>query len=127
MTDHEAIGRLVARYCHLLDDGRWDEFADLVHSKPEDSRFKLINAVAGQCLRSLKKLGMRNEIDRFLSRLHGEILRGATPAELRQRVYGSDLAPALFTAAERNVLAHLIDLERRGRVSREGESWKLAA
>lgn len=29
MTDHEAIGRLVARYCHLLDDGRWDEFARL--------------------------------------------------------------------------------------------------
>ena len=29
MTDHEAIGRLVARYCHLLDDGRWDDFADL--------------------------------------------------------------------------------------------------
>ncbi|MFM8304232.1 MAG: nuclear transport factor 2 family protein [Actinomycetota bacterium] len=29
MTDHEAIARVVARYCHLLDDGRWDEFADL--------------------------------------------------------------------------------------------------
>ena len=29
MTDHEAITRVVARYCHLLDDGRWDEFADL--------------------------------------------------------------------------------------------------
>jgi len=28
-TDHEAIARLVARYCHLLDDGRWDEFAGL--------------------------------------------------------------------------------------------------
>ncbi|MFD1912486.1 MBL fold metallo-hydrolase [Halodurantibacterium flavum] len=42
---------------------------------------------------------------------------GATPAELRQRVYGSDLAPALFTAAERNVLAHLIDLHERGLVA----------
>ena len=29
MTDHEAITRVVARYCHLLDDGRWDEFAQL--------------------------------------------------------------------------------------------------
>lgn len=28
-TDHEAITRVVARYCHLLDDGRWDEFAGL--------------------------------------------------------------------------------------------------
>ena len=29
MTDHEALTRLIARYCHLLDDGRWDEFGDL--------------------------------------------------------------------------------------------------
>lgn len=28
-TDHEALTRLIARYCHCLDDGRWDEFADL--------------------------------------------------------------------------------------------------
>lgn len=28
-TDREAIAAVVARYCHLLDDGRWDEFARL--------------------------------------------------------------------------------------------------
>ena len=33
----------------------------------------------------------------------------------------------LQRAAERSVLAHLIDLENRGRVSRQGEEWKLAA
>jgi len=38
MTDHEAIARVVARYCHLLDDGRWDEFADLW---AEDAEFVL--------------------------------------------------------------------------------------
>lgn len=38
MTDHEAIGRLVARYCHLLDEGRWDEFATLW---AEDAEFVL--------------------------------------------------------------------------------------
>ena len=38
MTDHEAIGRVVARYCHLLDDGRWDEFAELW---AEDAEFVL--------------------------------------------------------------------------------------
>jgi uncharacterized protein (TIGR02246 family) len=38
MTDHEAITRLVARYCHLLDDGRWDEFAELW---AEDAEFVL--------------------------------------------------------------------------------------
>jgi hypothetical protein len=62
-----------------------DEFADLVRAKPEETRFKLINVVAGQCLRSLKKLGMRDEIDRFLTRLHTEVLRGASPAELRKK------------------------------------------
>jgi len=38
MTDHEAIARVVARYCHLLDDGRWDEFADIW---AEDAEFVL--------------------------------------------------------------------------------------
>jgi glyoxylase-like metal-dependent hydrolase (beta-lactamase superfamily II) len=32
----------------------------------------------------------------------------------------------LHPAAGRSVLAHLIDLERRGKVTREGETWKLA-
>lgn len=34
------------------------------------------------------------------------------------------LAPALLPAAERSVLAHLIDLERRGLARREGEEWR---
>jgi uncharacterized protein (TIGR02246 family) len=29
VTDHEAIARLVAGYCHRLDDGDWDGFAQL--------------------------------------------------------------------------------------------------
>jgi len=29
MSDHEAITRLVAEYCHRLDDGEWDEFERL--------------------------------------------------------------------------------------------------
>jgi glyoxylase-like metal-dependent hydrolase (beta-lactamase superfamily II) len=35
--------------------------------------------------------------------------------------------PRLFPAAGRSVLAHLIDLERRGIVKAEGETWILAA
>src|SRR5205085_2837104 len=62
-----------------------DSFVALVHSKPEDSRFKLINVVAGQCLRSLKKLGMRDEIDRFLTLLQDEVLGGAPAADLRAK------------------------------------------
>jgi glyoxylase-like metal-dependent hydrolase (beta-lactamase superfamily II) len=33
----------------------------------------------------------------------------------------------LWPAAERSVLAHLIDLERKGRVARAGDGWTLAA
>ncbi len=62
-----------------------DEFGVLLSKKPEESRYKLINAVAAQCLTSLKKLGMRDEIDRFLNRLRTEVLGGATMAELKRK------------------------------------------
>ncbi len=62
-----------------------DEFAELIHNKPEEARYKLINVVSGQCLRSLKKLGMRDEIDRFMTRLRDEVLRGASIAEFRKK------------------------------------------
>jgi len=38
----------------------------------------------------------------------------------------SDIDPRLFPAAGRSVLAHLVDLERRGLVREEGEEWTLA-
>ncbi len=38
-----------------------------------------------------------------------------------------DIDPRLYGAAGRSVLAHLVDLERRGRVRGEGERWILAA
>jgi glyoxylase-like metal-dependent hydrolase (beta-lactamase superfamily II) len=39
----------------------------------------------------------------------------------------TDTDPALHPAAQRSVLAHLIDLEQRARVAFDGEKWKLAA
>ena len=59
------------------------QFSDMLHKKKEEARFKLINVVAGQCLRNLKKLGLRDEIDRFLSRLQGEVLQGSSLPDLR--------------------------------------------
>jgi len=38
-----------------------------------------------------------------------------------------DVDPALHPAAQRSVLAHLIDLEQRGRVAFDGGKWKQAA
>ena len=58
----------------------------------------------------------------------GQILRllaagtGAIPAMVERMYVGVD--PRLFPAAERSVLAHLIDLERRCRVTRSGEDWR---
>jgi len=47
------------------------------------------------------------------------------PAMVERMYVGLD--PRLFPAAERSVLAHLIDLEQRALVAREGERWKIAA
>jgi hypothetical protein len=38
----------------------------------------------------------------------------------------TDTDPALYPAAERSVLAHLLDLEQRGWVASAGNIWNLA-
>ena len=48
--------------------------------------------------------------------------QGDVPAMTRAMYAGID--HRLLPAAERSVLAHLIDLERRGLVHREGEAWR---
>lgn len=45
--------------------------------------------------------------------------RAATAKDLAERIY-TDIPPALLLAAARNVLAHLIDLSRRGLVTANG-------
>ena len=53
-----------------------------MHSKADQTRFKLVNAVGPQALRSLRKFGLKDQIDQFLTRLQSEVLKGASPAEL---------------------------------------------
>jgi glyoxylase-like metal-dependent hydrolase (beta-lactamase superfamily II) len=55
---------------------------------------------------------------------HLERGEGRIPAMVAS-IY-ADIDPRLFPAAGRSVLAHLIDLERRGLVRKEGERWTLA-
>jgi glyoxylase-like metal-dependent hydrolase (beta-lactamase superfamily II) len=50
---------------------------------------------------------------------------GHIPQMVPQMYKGID--PRLWPAAERSVLAHLIDLERRGRVARSDDIWTIAA
>jgi glyoxylase-like metal-dependent hydrolase (beta-lactamase superfamily II) len=57
----------------------------------------------------------------------GQVLRllrdgvGRVPAMAERMYVGLD--PRLLPAAERSVLAHLLDLERRGMAAREGDGW----
>jgi glyoxylase-like metal-dependent hydrolase (beta-lactamase superfamily II) len=55
---------------------------------------------------------------------HLELGEGRIEAMVAQ-IY-ADIDPRLFPAAGRSVLAHLIDLERRGLVREEGNGWTLA-
>ena len=66
-----------------------DQFVELVKSKPEDQRFEWINLVVSQGLRGLRKLGQRDELDRFLRRLQDLVLGGLTPAQLRTKYRGN--------------------------------------
>ena len=56
---------------------------------------------------------------------HLEAGEGHIPAMV-EAMY-RDIDPRLHPAAGRSVLAHLVDLQRRGLVSGEGEEWALAA
>ena len=66
-----------------------EEFSKLIHGKKDDERFTLINVVCGHSLRVMKRLGMRDEIDRFYTMLHREILQGASMPELRKKYSGA--------------------------------------
>ncbi len=61
----------------------------------------------------------------------GQILRllagGAQPIPAMVETMYASIDPRLHPAAGRSVLAHLIDLERRGLVAPAGDAWRLAA
>ncbi len=52
-------------------------------AKPDDQRYELVNYFAGRCLASLRKVGLRDEIDRLLLRFQDEILKGRTLEQLK--------------------------------------------
>jgi glyoxylase-like metal-dependent hydrolase (beta-lactamase superfamily II) len=69
-------------------------------------------------------MGHRRQRERQILRLLGE---GPVPVEdMVPRMYQA-VDRALWPAAGRSVLAHLIDLERRGLAARADEVWSLAA
>jgi hypothetical protein len=62
-----------------------DSFLALVQSKPEPARYGLINSVARQCVRNLKRIGLSKELDRLLLRLHDDALGVASIAEFQKK------------------------------------------
>jgi repressor of nif and glnA expression len=66
-------------------------------------------------------LGHRRQREAQILRLLAEAPR-SIPAMVERMYAGID--PRLFGAAERSVLAHLIDLDRRGLVVADGGAWR---
>ena len=62
-----------------------DQFIDLVKVEPEETKFGLVNVVARQCLRSLRKVGLRDEIDRLLTQIWSAVLQGMSLPDLRRK------------------------------------------
>jgi hypothetical protein len=62
-----------------------DQFVELLKTKPAEQQFELINVVATQCLRSLRRLQLRDEIDKFLKRMQDVVLGGQAFDRLRHR------------------------------------------
>ena len=62
-----------------------DHFFGLLTAMAPEQRHELVNVVARQCLRSLRKLGLLDEIDKLLRRMQDVILSGETVAAVRQR------------------------------------------
>ena len=69
-------------------------------------------------------LGHRRQREGQILRLLRE--RAQATGAMVERMYAG-LDPRLLPAAERSVLAHLYDLDRRGLVTGEGEIWRIAA
>jgi hypothetical protein len=67
-----------------------DQFVELLKAKPEDQRHELVNVVAAQCLRSLRKLGLEEEIDKLLHRMQDVVLGGQTVAQFRAKYRARD-------------------------------------
>jgi hypothetical protein len=65
-----------------------DAFAEVVTAKTDDSQLELINVVCGSCLRSLRKFGLRDDIDKLLRKLLTVVLGKAAFKDLKGKYTG---------------------------------------
>ncbi len=97
----------------LLNRGR-DRIYYPAHGDPVDKPLRFVRGLAGH----------RKQREGQILRLLGEGVN-MIPAMVARMYVGLD--PRLTGAAGRSVLAHLIDLQVRGRVAAQGEAWSLLA
>jgi glyoxylase-like metal-dependent hydrolase (beta-lactamase superfamily II) len=84
------------------------------HGDPVENPRRLIRGLLGH---------RKQREGQILRLLRGDVT--AVPAMVGKMYVGLD--PRLFPAAERSVLAHLIDLRGRGLVIGDGDEWRIAA
>lgn len=106
----------MAQYMASLDKlmARDDIVYYPAHGEPVDNPQRFVRGLAGH------RKQREGQILRLLRQEAKPI-----PAMVEKMYVGVD--PRLHGAAGRSVLAHLIDLEARGLVARDGEQWRLAA
>jgi hypothetical protein len=63
-----------------------NSFVQLLETQRGDNAAQALDALAGQCLRGLRKLGLREEIDGLLQRMTDLVMQGQELANLRQRL-----------------------------------------
>jgi hypothetical protein len=76
-------------------------FEKVLHSQRGPQGLEALNSLAGQCFRGLRKLGMRDEIDRLLGRMADAVLEGKDLAavDFQKSAAGPDMLKALLQVA----------------------------
>jgi hypothetical protein len=71
-------------------------FVAFLNTRTNEDRFTAINDIARECLRSLRKLGLRDEINTFLRQLSDVVIGGKTLPQLRRE--SGPLWPQVLTS-----------------------------
>jgi len=85
-----------------LVQGLFNQFLGFVGSRSGPEMYDAINKVARECLRSLRKLGLKDEINRFLTQMTDLVVQGRSLPQLRNAAGANwpDVLGALLHLAE---------------------------
>jgi hypothetical protein len=80
----------------------FNRFLDFIRGQSDHDRFTTVFELARECLRSLRKMGLKDEIDLFLRQATELVLQGRMPSQLRVHVgsYWPDVLGSLLALAE---------------------------